>query len=120
PNAVIPLNRDTVYHAARIDTVPCFETNHYLVLDSLAVNIIWDDGSTSQVREVNRTGVYYVFYSIPPCLSQRQVDTFHVLHKSYKPQIGISPACKGDTNGSAWIIPVAGDTNRYVYTWIGT
>ncbi len=120
PNAVIPLNRDTIYHAARIDTVPCFETSHYLALDSLAVNVIWDDGSTSRVREVNRTGVYYVFYSIPPCLSQRQVDTFRVLHKSYKPQIGISPACKADTNGSAWIIPIAGDTNQYVYTWMDT
>ncbi len=119
-NAVPVPDRDTFYNGRQNDTAACFSATHLLGIDTTAVKVVWDDGSTDVTREVSQSGTYWVIYRLPPCLNHRYIDTFKVVFRSGKsllPQVSTQAACKGIANGRAWVTPVAGDTNSYTYAW---
>ncbi|HXS35422.1 MAG TPA: gliding motility-associated C-terminal domain-containing protein [Flavipsychrobacter sp.] len=116
PNNLAIFVRDTINN--RIQVNVCFNDSAMLHADTSGWDFVWDDGSTSEQRMVNKTGIYTVSYTSPPCI--HHTDTFSVNFRDPLPEVGVYTGCKKAGNSMVWIRPRAGDTTVYTYTLTDT
>lgn len=110
---VIPTG-DTVFDTHVINVTDCFTDSYTLQVNTQAVGLVWEDGSTLPVRTVIGPGTYWSTYSFH-CVVYS--DTFVVHFPNALPIISVYPACKGQNSGLATASP---NNAGYVYTWRNT
>lgn len=104
-------SQDTLHSHAHLHD-ECFRERVMLqATNSNGWTYTWNNGATGPQQEVTTPGTYIVGYYTSPC-SYNQ-DSFEVTF----PVIPVVNSCADTYNGMAWVIPAAGDTTTYSYTW---
>lgn len=115
PNSNVVFTRDTVHTFRKV--IVCFRDSFQLHSDTLnkGWDHIWNTGVTGQNMMATTNGLYVINYITPPCVLR--IDSFDVSFQSPVPQLVSFPGCKELGNGYVAVVPIAGDTTHYVYTW---
>lgn len=117
PNLVPVYIRDTAAYTGKNIKAACWATAYTIRANNTGWDYRWDDGTNSASRTITTPGTYWVTYTGPPC--RYHVDTFKVAFQPPLPQAGSVNGCNQNiaTANSAWVLPAAGDTTEYTYTW---
>lgn len=115
PNTIVKRPERDSFYTSKIIKAGCFADQVTLSPASSGRNYLWDDGSTSPQRLVDKEGIYWLQYQIACDVF---VDTFKVIFPNGTlPGIHTRSSCKGLQAGKGWVSTYPGDTVNYHYLW---